>query len=211
MKKVLVLLLMTVFLAACGSGGGGEETATTEEPTTLSCGSSHPYMMTAVGSSWTYDDGEVQTITGCSDGVVTFQVVWNEDKDVLSTILGSGTSIGITSDKYYVDNILQETVTYTTPFYIFPSSTEIGFIETRTDTASFSSGGTGTISCTHEVIAQEAVTVPAGTFAGSLKIRRSCDNGDDEFIWFAPNVGVVKFVASAEEYVQQLVSYNPGN
>jgi hypothetical protein len=40
----------------------------------------------------------------------------------------------------------------------------------------------------------ETVTVPAGTFAGCLKVREIHDNDEIEFKYFAPGVGVVKEV-----------------
>jgi len=44
--------------------------------------------------------------------------------------------------------------------------------------------------------AKETVTVPAGTFEGCLKIRKTCVNCDDDYYieWVKPDFGVVKWI-----------------
>ena len=132
------------------------------------------------------------TTSDTANGVLTYQVDYYNS---------SGTAVASTQKFNPPDRI--------------PNGLTVGqtFTQNVTQTVQQTGGGTQTYTLEHKTTLQgfESVTIPAGTFPNSAKLRFEYRLGTSvvEILtcWYAPNVGLVK-VDSQSGYVNELTSYS---
>lgn len=180
-----------------GSGGGaGGGSATTCLPNTVGRG------VTARAGA----DDFVTTITAVNGDRVTSTISTG------GTVLTTSESIVTCSQSKLVTttDLVGTTTTYTPPLDTLPSAFTVGHTNTVTATTDIRLMGvtpcTGTAEKRYSVLANESVTVPAGTFQ-SVKFQvtsmatTNCPNGYGganavDTLWFVPGVGPVKTQSS---------------
>lgn len=181
---------------------------------------SNPYYPVADGATWNYTfssgDKAVHTMTVGGDGTFTMNV---QGENVATTVDGlctnegialmnvGGLSINLTdgSQNSKLSTDQAEGVT-------LPNDVQVGDEWSQVINASGSSDASTAVTTNYQALAIEDVTVPAGTFH-ALKVLQSstvsfAGNPIDtqQYIWYAPGVGVVK-TEMQDVYTSELVSY----
>lgn len=176
-----------------GSGGGSAGTCL---PNTVGSG------VTARAGA----DEFVTTITAVNGDRITSTV--STGSTVLATsefVLGCSQLSLIT-----LTDLLGSVITYTPPLDTLPSAFTVGHTNTATATTAIRLMGvtpcTGSMEKRYQVLANESVTVPAGTFqAVKFEVTSmgttTCPNGygganATDTLWFAPGVGIIKTQSS---------------
>ena len=201
MRKLMWLLPLVVLLVSCN----GEQDGT-------------DYLPLAVGNQWTYD--------------MTYRMI------TIDTLQANGTSTTEITSETVLNNNLEvfEQVTTTTWDTILPNSIDTTYLlltddylfvyddlaDTDPDTSLALPFGAGnawvvyadtTDTLSAEVLGQETVTVPAGSYNGCWNVEYT-SLGQTQNDWFAQDVGIVKNLMVIDqqtiviEYLKELVSFD---
>ncbi|MBN1460259.1 MAG: S-layer homology domain-containing protein, partial [Armatimonadetes bacterium] len=105
-----------------------------------------------------------------------------------------------------------EDITFDPPV-VFPNGIAVGDSGAAVSTEYVNAALSGAGTFGWELVAVESVTVPAGTFPDCMKVRLTPDfpsDYNDMYIWFARDVGMVKYEGISELENWELLSANVG-
>lgn len=173
MKKLLLLIPLVVLIVGCGSD---------EEGTVF-----YPL---SVGNEWNYN----MSMTRTTPTDTTVETGSDKLEITAETTLDNGTAVfewvlTITFDDTLVPDIIDTSYIEETEDYILQYDAKTDTVPS--DTMLALPLETGKTWADYEVMGQEDVTVPAGTFNGCWEVREV----DDEFtlyVYWAPDVGAVR-------------------
>ena len=184
MKKLLLLIPIIVLITGCGGDDGTN------------------YFPLTVGNEWNYDmtmteiividtvTSDTTVVTATNECEITAETTLDNSTavfEMISTMTFEDTLIPGFADTSYIEETEDYILMYDTKAATVPDDTMLALpLET----------GKTWADC--EVMGQENITVPAGTFNDCWKIRE-VDNGDTLYTYMALDVGMVKWTQSEIE------------
>jgi hypothetical protein len=194
MKKLLLLIPLVVLIVGCG---GEEEEAN--------------YFPLTVGNEWNFDMTMTETtpsdtfvVTATQNLEITTETTLDNGTEVFEMIMTmtfDDTLVPDFADTVYFDETEDYIMVYDAKADTVPSDTMLALpLET------------GKTWADHEVMGQDDVTVPAGTFNDCWEIRE-VDDEDTTYMYWASDVGMVKMIAddidadTTENVLMELETY----
>ncbi|MDH4210604.1 MAG: hypothetical protein OEV79_04080 [candidate division WOR-3 bacterium] len=203
MKKLIWLLPLVTLIFSCNgeSDNNGEH-----------------YFPLAVGNVWNYDvvyrlimTSDTIQYTGTSTTEITRETTLNSNIDVLeqvTTMLWDDTTMTNSVDTTYIQSTGDHVLIYND---VADTEPDTSLVLPIVDGNTWTVYADTTDTLTAEVIGQDDVTVPAGTYADCWDIRYT-SLGQTQDNWFADGVGIVRHIMSipttavTTEFTKELVS-----